>query len=399
VSSKHRKQKRAQRRTGRRSTRSITPAAGMNPQGQVVRAQVIATLPVPAAQPTTGTLAPRAVLDHHVRLHDLLARPTVGLVHRIRAGAIDAHEAADSEADIMFWPHTPHESDDEARAYMGELARGLFDAATFQVTGGMCDAVSGIYENLVGEANALVHIDQAELPAPAGFVWLDKPRHAKDKNGEVIATRVLTWHSDLSGVVESYHPDQVTPLLRICSWHLQGDADDYPDGHSDGPLVLNQSLTIPFGMRLPGGRNVDWEDPFGGDNSVTWFHALCVLMGTVIAAREPAPVERGARRRAQRSIRHDQVHVVTLRRAVHADGTEAGHRDVDWSCRWLVAGHHRHIEAYDEAHGWHHADPDRASKRCRVCGALTTFVHGYVKGPDGLPLRVRESRTLYRLAR
>jgi hypothetical protein len=71
----------------------------------------------------------------------------------------------------------------------------------------------------------------------------------------------------------------------------------------------------------------------------------------------------------------------------HYDGA-GGHRDVDWSCRWIVQGHDRHLGDYRGAgHAVHHAKPPAPKQPCAACGIKTTHVRAYVKGPEGLPLK------------
>jgi hypothetical protein len=79
---------------------------------------------------------------------------------------------------------------------------------------------------------------------------------------------------------------------------------------------------------------------------------------------------------------------------------EGEHRSIDWTCTWLVQGHARHLEDYDHAmYGKHRAvqDHDAGPGRCTTCGARTTWVRPYIKGPDGLPLK--QTKQVYRLAR
>jgi hypothetical protein len=76
------------------------------------------------------------------------------------------------------------------------------------------------------------------------------------------------------------------------------------------------------------------------------------------------------------------------------------HRDVDWSCCWVVGSFWRHIESYDEElfKKGHQAKTDKGiSPRCAVCGARVTRVKSHIRGPDWLPLR--DPARLYLLKR
>jgi hypothetical protein len=72
------------------------------------------------------------------------------------------------------------------------------------------------------------------------------------------------------------------------------------------------------------------------------------------------------------------VRVITLRR-VHQPSEPTGeHKQIDWSCQWLVRPHRRHYS-----------------------NGTSTWVRAYIKGPDNKPLRLNDvaDNVLYRLVR
>jgi len=95
-----------------------------------------------------------------------------------------------------------------------------------------------------------------------------------------------------------------------------------------------------------------------------WQHvqALWRLARTFVTQPERAP--RPSRRAAKRArLEHDeQITVIRLRRLSPGD-SEPEHT-VDWSCRWMVRGHWRHLS-----------------------DGRQTYVHPHVKGPQDKPFR------------
>lgn len=358
-------------------------------------------------------LVPRAgqVLDYHVKLHDRLARPDHFTAQFFHTFAKDVFNKNGVEwGSRMFFPYAAWADVSAARMWCGDLAKSLFQARTFQVTAEMVDAVTAIYERRVSAADAegdprlfkadgrprsLMHVEEHELPAPHGFVWLDKPHTGLDRWGRVVCDRALTW-----GLVSvRYHDGQTMPGLRLTSWYLVGDPDSYDGQRPDdlesrlGPLILNHTSVFPFGERIPAGREV--EGAITSDNLIAWAHALWVFMDTEIVAQPKPPIDRAARRRTLRSIKQNEVTVVLLRKIAARPHEEDGeHQAIDWTCRWLVSGHWRHLSRYEVTR--HHALPGPGG-RCLTCDEQITWIKPYIKGPDGLPLRATDK--LYKLAR
>jgi hypothetical protein len=157
-----------------------------------------------------------------------------------------------------------------------------------------------------------------------------------------------------------------------------------------GPLVMAYTGVQPFGVEFPGVGEDGIPEP------LHYIHAVWLLLGTEIAAAGRGDVGRGTRRRVLKSIRHDQVTVITLRRPVHDRDTPGGQRDIDWSCRWIVRGFWRHLGGYGTI-GHRHEGQGNGRGHCQACGGRVTWVRPYVKGPDDRPLKA--TQTLYRLSR
>jgi hypothetical protein len=346
-----------------------------------------------------GTLAmkPSQVIDLQARLQESLARRDPAWARYMRSFMSDALERnVDDEKDayekwgVMFQPaRTPQE-------YCGILAKQLAAARTYQVTSGMVDVVDAVYQKTASQA----HTFQSEdVPWPAGFAYLDRPLSLKDYNGREVKNRALSWNLELARF-EGDKPGQGRPAVRIVCWSGPYDEDYYWDPVTrDGTLALGglslaHSVIIPFGV---GYRSIDARHADGveADDVSRWLHALWLMLESEVPAlRRAENIDRHAARRALRSLNHKDVTVVTLRRtrSKELDEGEPGHRDVDWTHRWVVQGFWRHARKQG-----HHAAPDQSREHCIVCDVKVSWVRPHLRGPSDLPLQVKPQ--LYKLAR
>jgi hypothetical protein len=243
----------------------------------------------------------------------------------------------------------------------------LFGATTYQVTAEMVELAEGLTLNTPN----LGILQERDLPAPWGFCWFDKPipRPAIEDNGRPpLLVHAVSWSSvpampvlfaDLPGGVSA---QTTVPAVRIRKW-----------GYNDDPNVF------PRPLHLMGQNTVLMHDGIQTDMpDIHLIHMVWILMGMEIVSTDVEEVGRGTRRRAE-NLRHQEVHVVRLRRTARRD--TGAPRPVDWSCTWLVRGHPRAAP-----HGGTFAD-----------GRESTLVKPYIKGPEGLPFRA--SDLLYKLSR
>jgi hypothetical protein len=350
------------------------------------------------ASETRGPVTPaRVVLDVHTGLYESLKNPGSSLTTFLQdfmEAMFEDTKAQDaiSAFAYMFWPcRTGVE-------YSSMLAGQLHSARTYQVTAEMMDAVTGTYEQVVGRVG---HMEEREAPAQSGFCYFDKPL-SFGSDSEKVSFRAISWCLQ---PIDFGDGDGAWPSVRITAWASvdDNDLDEYgPWGDRGeaklremGPLFLCHSLLYPFEERFV--ARLKGED--ATLNDVTrWLHCLWMWLQAEITVTGQAPPEevgRGARRRAQRSLKHDQVNVIILRRARSLAEPSGLHRHIDWSCRWPVQGHDRHLDKYEGPR--HRAAPEGPDKHCAACGSRTTYVHAFIKGPDGLPLKSVEQ--LSRLAR
>lgn len=283
------------------------------------------------------------------------------------------------------------------------IRKSLYASPGYQVTAKIVDAVTDMYRK-TSQVQA-ISFTAADLPSPTGFLWLDKPLLLTDVGGELLSTRALSWSPVTVGSVAG---GLAGDGIRWTAWSLSSDPHSQAvDSLPGAPLTLSSSQITPFGhdlkrmdMQLVDNQLVPAPPGNSPDDLLFWMQTLWMFMGTEIVATERAEaIPRPFRRRALRDIGHNRVNVVQLRR-ISYKGREVGHREVDWKYTWVVQAHYRHLEDYmDGETPHHHAKVDPAYPGlCATCAAKITRVRAYVKGPEGLPLKV-VPETVYRVAR
>jgi hypothetical protein len=344
------------------------------------------------------------VVDIHVKLRESLTDARMGAyVEGFYGSVVEKARQVGGPPEVMeaiisfFYPAL------DGKQLTGFLNRELFGARTYQVTGEIVDAVSGTFRN---SAARIGYLQQEELPYPSGFVWLDKPFLVTDVSGQTVAVRAISWSpQSIIYPGEQKGTTRTVPGLRTSTWARARDRDDFYSEKSvilcdavNSELILSHTQVVPFGQRFGGHPqdNFDWTP----DDFLHWVHVLWCFMETEITVYRDAPLSRPAWRRA-RGLKESPraVNVVQLRRRSYTSAgsdAEVQHREVDWSCQWVVQGHHRHLEKYEGAK--HHAVVSGSDREhCVTCGVRVTWVHAHIKGPEGAPLRSAEQ--LYRLER
>ena len=417
---------------------------------------------------TILALKPGEVLRQQAKLHDALAHPQRGLngygafIHAFARRAFHNQimklGKADYTEQMMFHPYLPGRSLEDAHRWCVDVARPLAGATSFQVTAEMVDAVTGLYEQ---STQGLFHIEEAMLPALSGFIWLDKPVIITDKWGRKVSERVITWSPVTAKVT---YPNETTdalgrtveppvhyePGIRLSTWsHIDDDRvllqaaqdseqatgyeedlvaqgrdprkawdylwEEWAELKKIGDLTLSHTFVALYGERHPWSfGKAPHPDGVPGnhepDNMIAWLYALWMFMGTEVVAQRKLQPGSGDKRKAWfRSIKQNDVNVVLLRRARIAPQPTDDHeaRHIDWSCRWLVSGHYRHIDSYLGLH--HHAVPMRGAgiagdshEVCAICwrggeDIRITWVKPFLKGPETAPLKA--SKQLQKLVR
>lgn len=364
------------------------------------------------------------VLEEHTRLAERHARPDGSLLDFYEYFIQDAFAKNPARAQGMLYPvdmrgiqrgERPPEA--KARHLSGIIAHGLSEAMTFQVTGDMVTVMRSVHDKT---QLGVTYLDEAELPAEAGFAFLDKPWLVTDTHDNIIPVRALTWEVDYAWTdgTETFklnRPERIA-CVRVGLWTYMDDdvafgrwpnAEDRARQISGqiGELTLMHIALLPFGERfgMPAPKTKD-----DASKSILGFvHTLWMFLGMEIVGTPKAEgIPRTIQRRASRSLRHAEVRVVVLRRIKHPKtGESVGHREIDWSCRWVVQGHLRHIDRYEgeRHHAIREVRPHEERDVCAICLARSqevrvTWVHPYVKGPEGAPLRAAD-KVVYKLAR
>lgn len=238
---------------------------------------------------------------------------------------------------------------------------------------------------------------------PHGFMVLPEPFYSLDVHGKKMAERAYLWRVDEWGCIVktelgkpsedgyeiSYTFDltqegiRVEPVLRITVISHNGDEDDYTDEYAaDYEEMLARGVewgivhttAIPL-LLVSSLRDVQGE----GDHESGWLRFWRVaqrLMSERIITSERRKAARPLRREAARldMLAAGEPRVIELRRPTERDSDPEGERlrNVEWTHRWLVRGHWR--QQWYPSEGRH--------KQIRI--------QGFVKGPENLPLVIRE---------
>lgn len=357
---------------------------------------------------------PGRVLDAHTAAYEAMKHPAPGVSHSVTEFISQGWEAFAklSPAGFAATPGLDKPTMERAWRAMvaparngGEflqiLASNLYQADTFHITPEMTAAVSATYEET---ADRIGYIEDRDLFGPAGFAYFEEPLVLTDAGGNTISNRAISWcHQNLVADGEPY------PGVRISSWADPGEPGGLLQGMREVPggLSLVSSTFVPYGQRfMPRDMWGAMPEKLGAppgtkpDSLDRWVYTLWLFMDTEFAVEERPLVERHARKRGLRSLNQTEVRVILLRRSSHHTHGSGDHEPlaIEWSHRWVVRGHDRHLGDYlTLGHKVHQAEPEGQFKICRICKLGTTHVRAYIKGPDGLPLKA--GRTLYRLAR
>jgi hypothetical protein len=308
------------------------------------------------------------IIDQQRDIYERMRNPSEHTLEYFKAFAEDTLAKDEDRYMGMFYPYDVARSGQAAIGFCNEVSVGIRDARAYQVTSNMVETIDSAHKN----SAKVIKFVEAELPCRAGFVYLDKPVEVVDDKGVMSTFRAVSWQPISCRMQDGV----VTPGIRIIVWASLHDGSDYNDSFDErtiayadanlGTLTVQHIACIPFD--LPFAR------PEGG-GSVAWMHSMWMFMDMEIVSEKSrvSPV-RGVRRRAAKLGSQD-VTVITMRRTKHTPyDTDHTPQHIDWSCRWIVQGHIRHLPT-----------------------GKTTWVRPYIKGPDGAP--IRDTAKLYRLSR
>jgi hypothetical protein len=301
-----------------------------------------------------------------------------------------------------YWAPTPRSDADDGPTPSDEITDAIIDAISratsavwaygepYVLAPAMTAIVAAAAEALDLTGDLLA--DAA--PCDGGVLLLPEPIYHRSRAGTVTGIAAITWTPTTSA--------SGNRSWLICGW---ADRDDPDDPHAArirryarqdpalpsrlGPYVLTDVNLLPIASPVPAPDRTDVDEPDSDWESapdgryvisdVTVRTHVCAaiayafwrIQAQPLAVAAPAPLDRAARRRAQRaSIVHD-TRVVMLRRtspiAERGDGEAKWHYRV----RFVVRGHWRRLV-------------DKQGQPYRI------WVNAYIKGPDGAPLLLGE---------
>jgi hypothetical protein len=366
------------------------------------------------------------VLNQHVRLAARFAAagPEIAsyLAHLMNASLKD-------DADQAGRGHWPVQAERERSAEDGLkmtrlIGRQLRDALTYQVTAPMLERMRQSEELLPG----VQRLSASDLPAATGFAWLEDPWQIPVADG-LLPVRALGWEK-IAVPATVFMPGTrhaTADAVRFVFWVYLPDivaAGYFNDKDLQlrsitedlGELIAHHVTVLPFQYAFTL-KNTHRDESM---SMIALIHSLWTYLGMELSvSRKVRPASAGHSKRVLRSLRHDAVHVVTLRHVSYIGDGPGGHRVVNRTCKWWVDDFYRHLDSYrDEDEngrprrhsavpsGQERTDPEPGDfDVCGVCLARgqtvrITQVHGHRRGPAHLPWRApAKGRTVYRLAR
>lgn len=302
----------------------------------------------------------------------------------------------DRQVELVSWMKTTQASDfftRYAESMMSTYGVGsdelVYPAVTNTVFAGEPYYVTGDVKDLLIAASQKLPFDAVlkdfVVPSPAGFIQLERPYLIKDINGNEFEVWALGWcramfnHAEPgtapTGIVFTAwtHPYKelgfhtpydlfwVTPWSSSTIISVEGVMEQYPERTAE-EILEAQGETLGLIKFL-----------------ATFFAFVNQKVPAITNTREHS--SRPARRRLERSrlVIEPSVQVIELRRRESHSSDEKGMSAVQWSHRWIVDGHWRR-QYY----------PSTDSHEM-------LWISEYVKGPEDLPLVVRDK--LYKVAR
>lgn len=379
------------------------------------------------APPVRTSWQAEDVLSRHAKLarrYQGQDRNTVDYLQHLLNASL---ESDPEQAMRMHWPvqAAGKRGITDARQMAALVSRGLREALTYQVTAPMVDMMWRSEEFAPG-----VHrLMEGEMPGAAGWAWLDDPWVIPVADG-LLPVRAVSWDkTSVPGEVFGTPGAGYADAVRLVFWVHVPDvvalgyfaADDPRVANLEdelGDLIPHHISLLPFRYRFLLKEDHETESL----SMVALVHSLWTFLGMELsAARTVRPASQSHRKNILRSIRHDKVHVITLRRISYiSENGHGGHRHVNRTCKWWVDDFYRHIDPYrDEDDAGrprrHEALPaaqasgvrsdDDGYDVCAICAdrgqaVRVTLVHGHRRGPAYLPWKTpAKGRTVHRLSR
>lgn len=302
------------------------------------------------------------------------------------------------------------------REFAQAMGRAIQRSRPYEVTTEMTALMRELYAGLsVGDID---RVSESDLPDPAGIAWLDDGWSLVSTDGSPVTLRVVSWERMSA---DTLHPGWATPsswpCVRLSVWaHSADDVFDARFTDTDKANLdrqLGTRLSIMHTTLLPLDLEFGHEDASAGEMAgamsfLGMMTALWHLIRSEVSAtrRVQMPPKEQARNSRRRSLNHDTLNVVLLRRVKHPrTGEEVpATRVIHWRWRWFVDPFWRHYRT-DPAFEPHRPVASQDTRTCAVCGGRVVHVDTYEKGPQGAPLKpkgdqtVRDGHTIFKVAR
>lgn len=351
-------------------------------------------------------MRPAQVLDIQMSLYDHMAD------HRYSEFVQHFVEDMVTKGKLVF-AKVDQKADDAAMAkrVTGWMRNSLKCSYAYHVQADMMAMIRAASMDLEGTD----YIEKDQLPSEHGFVVFDEPWMTTDVWGYKMAVHAMQWGQGGANV-NDVAPENRPPIsLNLPNGEVAGlwlrfftDVTDPRDEYSAkhikeygeeallfiGRYHLAHMWFMPYGMRVgPMDQPTPehYRDFVGSDgrqpqpttvNDARLVVAYFRLLGQTIVTVKDAPIERAARRRAERAKMPARVQTITLRKRVTKYAEEGEHQSVDWSHRWLVRGHW----------AWRACGPDHPLAEPDGADGFHArlYIAPYVKGPEGKPLVITE---------
>lgn len=262
---------------------------------------------------------------------------------------------------------------------------------TYSVAADMVTLVEAAAQSFPGQV-----LHREDLPSETGFVLLDRPIELLDVSENQTRFSAFTWEqADVQRIKGGQKIEQKGHLgIFLAMYSDLDDIGDYErrrfDLSEDKVAKLQREAQDIFGssglvLLHVHGIQYDFEYDVSEvkllQNHLAFIESLWAIMQQKITLRQTWRAPRGMSRSIERA--HNQppeVQVITLRRIREATPEEAEEPGfVDWSHRWLVSGHWRHV--------W-----NEARHEMRL-----VWISPYIKGPEDKPLVLKDK--VFRLSR
>lgn len=318
-----------------------------------------------------------AALDMQVRLERFTTSPA-GI--RLAEGMAETHPSR-----TIFTDHTRqvrYDADTSRVWLMGQIVPLRF-GETFAVSAEICELITAA-------ATSLPEFDlhATDMPSQRGFVWLEEPLLLHDDTaGRPIVIKALGWAAAVStentsddrpALVISDEDASSKPFgVAVAIWTDPKDSRDHM--YEDLPFEYRTELPPLFILNVQPHR---WEERVAdldltGAQIIRWLYTLWRFSQEKFIDHRMVMPDRPAQKRAIRAGRPTQeVRVIRLRKRDdhhRSDTDPLDDDDILWSHRWLVKGHWRNQYF-----------PSRD-------GHAPVWISGYVKGPEHLPLLVKDT--------